>query len=101
MKKIFLLVLLISFSTILYCQSDSITYITIKNQLDSLIIKNNVRTIDVSSANGVNVGPSADFKILNGFLIVKKSYYFNLNKIVSFYIGKRNNGTNYLSIVFN
>jgi hypothetical protein len=102
MKKLFLLVLVMSFSTVLYCQSDSSKLISVKNQIDSIIIKYNIKTIEVTSTNNINVGPSADFKIQNDFLIVSKSYYFNLNKIVSISVGQKIiNNNYYLSIVFN
>ena len=101
MKKLWLIVLLFSFSTILYSQCDSTKFSTIKNQLDSLIIKYNVKTIDVSSGNGITLDRSVDFKMQNGFLIVNKTYYFVLNRIVSFYVGQRLKGTYYLSITFN
>lgn len=103
MKKLILLALIISFPTVLYCQSDSTKFMTIKSQLDSIIIKYDVKFVDVTSANNIKVGPTTNFKIQNDFLIAGKTYYFNLNRLVSFWVGKTIYSTdrNCLSLVFN
>ena len=102
MKKGLLFIILISLSTIIYCQNENTKSVLIQNQIDSLIRKFEIKDIEVFSSHEVSAGPSSDFKLENGFLIVNKMYYFNLEKVVSFYFRKRAlRSTYYMSIAFN
>jgi hypothetical protein len=102
MKKGLLFIILISLSTVIYCQNENTKSVLIQNQLDSLIRKYDIKNIEVTSPHDVCAGPSSDFKLERGFLIVNKMYYFNLDKVVSFYFSKRAfHATYYMSFVFN
>jgi|WetSurMetagenome_2_1015567.scaffolds.fasta_scaffold20880_5 hypothetical protein len=86
MKKLLFLIFCLSFSTYVCCQNAAPKIFSIKNQIDSLVIKYNIKEINVVCSEGMQLKPSNDFYIDKGFLVVDKMSFFNLDKLISFHI---------------
>lgn len=88
-KNLVLLLLFVALSSTAYCQNEAKrTVPSIECQIDSVIKKYDIKEITISSANGIFIDNITDFYFENGFLVVQKLNFFNIQKLVSFQITK-------------
>ena len=88
-KTVIILLFFVATSSAAYSQNETTKItLTIECQIDSVIKKYDVKNITVSSANGANINNATDFYFENGFLVVQKTNFFNIQKLVSFQITK-------------
>ena len=88
-RAIILLLLFVALSSAAYSQNETkkITP-TIECQIDSVIKKYDVKDIGVTSVNGMSIDYTTDFYFENGFLVVQKLNFFNMQKLVYFRVFK-------------
>jgi len=90
MKKIFILLFLfVVMSSATYSQNE------VKNstspihcQIDSMMKKYDVKGVSITAANGISIAYTTGFYFENGFLVVQKLSFFNMQKLVSFQVFK-------------
>jgi len=90
MKKTFIILLFFVAMSSVVCSQNEVKKIapSIECQIDSVMKKYDMKEITVSSANGVIINSTTDFYFENGFLVVQKLNFFNMQKLVSFQIIK-------------
>jgi hypothetical protein len=88
-KTVVIFLLFVAMSSTAYSQNETkkITS-SIECQIDSVMKKYVVKGITVSSANGIVIKYATEFYLENGFLVVKKLNFFNIEKLVSFQLSK-------------
>jgi hypothetical protein len=90
MKKIVLLLLLfVALSSTAHSQNEAKNSATpIQCQIDSVMKKYDVKGVSITAANGISIAYTTDFYFENGFLVVQKLSFFNMQKLVSFQLFK-------------
>jgi hypothetical protein len=84
-KTVIILLFFVALSSTAYSQNESKKSISpIQCQIDSVIKKYNVKGVCITAANGVSIAYTKDFYFENGFLVVQKLSFFNMQKLVSF-----------------
>lgn len=104
MKKTFIILLFfVAMSSAAYSQNETKNSTsTIQCQIDSVMKKYDIKDVSVRGANGVSINYTTDFYFENGFLVVQKLNFFNMQKLVSFQIIKGVFNKKYsLNITFN
>ena len=88
-KGLILLLLFVALSSAAYSQNESKNVTsTIQSQIDSVIKKYDVKDVSITSAHGISITYTKDFYFENGFLVVNKVNFFNMQKLVSFGVFK-------------
>ncbi len=86
MKKIVIFLFLVTLSSLAYSQQETKYILPVEAQVDSLLRKYVVLGITVGTHQSQIVPRTNDFYFDKGFLVVNKMFYFNLEKLVSFYV---------------
>jgi hypothetical protein len=88
-KKFIIFLFFVAISSAAYSQNETKKVTpTIECQIDSVMKKYVVKGITVSSANGIVINYTSEFYFENGFLVVEKLDFFNMEKLVSFHLSK-------------
>jgi len=88
-KKFIILLLFVAISSVAYSQNETKKVIpTIEYQMDSVMKKYDVKGVSITAANGISITYTTDFYFENGFLVVQKLSFFNMQKLVSFQLFK-------------
>jgi len=88
-KTVIILLLFVAMSSTAYSQNETTKITpTIECQIDSVMKKYDIKELAVSSTNGIVINATTDFYFENGFLVIQKQNFFNIQKLVSFQITK-------------
>jgi len=86
MKKTFFLISMLFITVACFSQTQNLESLRIQTQIDSLIKAYDIHTIDIHSPYLTNVKSTISFNLENGFLVVNKMEYYNLDRLLSFEI---------------
>lgn len=86
MKKLFIIIPIIMLAVLGYSQTSCSDALRIQTHIDSLLTNYNIHQVDIHSPHLTNVKSTVNFHLENGFLVVNKMEYFNLEKLLSFEI---------------